>query len=221
MRQGSAQDPAGQRPRVVLTGPHELVLEALEQLLEQSGLDVVGRCARPADLYRCLTSYAPDVALVDAELAEDGDLPALIERVRRGLGTGRLVLLASELDPALARDSLALEVDGVLLKCASSCDVVAGLSRILAGDTVFPAGWLAAAHRAGEGGACTLSERQREVLELLALGLPNELIAQRLFISKNTVKFHVAAIYARLGVHNRVEAAKALAGGVGKLHANG
>jgi DNA-binding NarL/FixJ family response regulator len=206
---------------VVLTGPHELVLEALEQLLEQSGLDVVGRCARPADLYRCLTSYAPDVALVDAELAEDGDLPALIERVRRGLGTGRLVLLASELDPALARDSLALEVDGVLLKCASSCDVVAGLSRILAGDTVFPAGWLAAAHRAGEGGACTLSERQREVLELLALGLPNELIAQRLFISKNTVKFHVAAIYARLGVHNRVEAAQALAGGVGKLHANG
>jgi DNA-binding NarL/FixJ family response regulator len=56
-----------------------------------------------------------------------------------------------------------------------------------------------------------LSERQREVLELMALGLPNELIAERLFISKNTVKFHVAAIYARLGVHNRVEAAHALA----------
>ena len=100
----------------------------------------------------------------------------------------------------------------MLLKCASSCDVVAGLSRILAGDTVFPAGWLAAANRAGEGGTCTLSERQLEVLELLALGLPNELIAKRLFISKNTVKFHVAAVYARLGVHNRVEAAHALAG---------
>lgn len=210
MRQRNAHDAAGRDARVVLTGPHELVLEALEQLLEQAGLDVVGRCARPADLYRCLTSYAPDVALVDADLAEDGDLPALIRTVRRGLGTGRLVLLASQLDPALARDSLALEVDGVLLKCASSCDVVAGLSRILAGDTVFPAGWLAAANRAGDGGTCTLSERQREVLELLALGLPNELIAKRLFISKNTVKFHVAAIYARLGVHNRVEAAHAL-----------
>ena len=212
LRQRNAHDAAGRAARVVLTGPHELVLEALEQLLERAGLDVVGRCARPADLHRCLTSYAPDVVLVDAELAEYGELPALIEGVRRGLGTGRLVLLASELDPGLARDSLALEVDGVLLKCASSCDVVAGLSRILAGDTVFPAGWLAAANRAGEGGTCTLSERQLEVLELLALGLPNELIAKRLFISKNTVKFHVAAIYARLGVHNRVEAAHALAG---------
>jgi DNA-binding NarL/FixJ family response regulator len=218
--QRSAQEPAGKKARVVLTGPHELVLEGLEHLLEHSDLDVVGRCVRPADLYRCLTSYAPDVVLVDAELADDGDLPALIQEVRRGLGTGRLVLLASQLDPALARDSLALEVDGVLLKCASSCDVVAGLSRILAGDTVFPAGWLAAAHRAGEGGTCTLSERQREVLELLDLGLPNELIAERLFISKNTVKFHVAAIYARLGVHNRVEAAQALAGGVGTAHTN-
>ncbi|HWM11237.1 MAG TPA: response regulator transcription factor [Solirubrobacteraceae bacterium] len=155
-------------------------------------------------------SYAPDIALVDPELAEDGDLPALVATVRRGLGTGRLVLLACRVDPVLARDSLALEVDGVLLKCGCSFDVVAGLRRILAGDAVFPAGWLAAAHRADNGHTGTLSERQREVLELLAEGLPNDVIAERLFISKNTVKFHVAAIYDRLGVHNRVQAAHAL-----------
>ena len=56
----------------------------------------------------------------------------------------------------------------------------------------------------------TLSSRQLEVLHLLAQGLPNELIAERLFISRNTVKFHVAAIYQRLGVTNRVQAAQAL-----------
>jgi DNA-binding NarL/FixJ family response regulator len=213
VRQRIARDAVGRKTRVVLAGPHELVLEALEHLLEQAGLDVVGRCARPADLSRCLMSYAPDVALIDAEFADDGeDVPALVEEVRYGLGDGRLVLLAPHVDPALARVSLALEVDGVLLKCASSCDVVAGLSRILAGDTVFPAGWLAAANRTHDGEAGLLSERQREVLELLAQGLPNELIAERLFISKNTVKFHVAAIYARLGVHNRVQAAHAHAG---------
>jgi DNA-binding NarL/FixJ family response regulator len=204
----------GRRARIVLMGPHELVLEALEGLLEQSGLDVVGRRTRAADLHRCLESYAADVALVDAEFAEDGDATGLIHAVRRGLGAGRLVLLASHVDPALARDSLALEVDGVLLKRASSCDVVAGLSRILAGDTVFPAGWLAAARRGRDGTADSLSERQREVLELLAQGLPNELIAKRLYISTNTVKFHVAAIYARLGVHNRVQAAQALTTGL-------
>jgi DNA-binding NarL/FixJ family response regulator len=212
MRQRIEREAVRRNARVVLAGPHELVLEGLERLLEQSGLDVVARCARTADLHRCLVSYAPDVAIVDAEFADDGDVRTLIEGVRRGLDAVRLVLLARRVDPALARDSLALEVDGVLLKCAPSCDVVACLSRILAGDTVFPAGWLAAARRADGGEPDTLSERQREVLELLALGLPNELIAERLFISKNTVKFHVAAIYARLGVHNRVEAAHALTG---------
>jgi DNA-binding NarL/FixJ family response regulator len=55
-----------------------------------------------------------------------------------------------------------------------------------------------------------LSERQREVLELLALGASNGDIAARLYISVNTVKFHVREIYARLGVRNRVEAARLL-----------
>jgi DNA-binding NarL/FixJ family response regulator len=95
----------------------------------------------------------------------------------------------------------------VVLKSAASEDVVAALQRIVAGDAVFPVGWLPAAVAPAEQ---QLSERHREVLELLAQGLPNELIAERLFISKNTVKFHVAAIYQRLGVCNRVQAARAL-----------
>jgi DNA-binding NarL/FixJ family response regulator len=57
-----------------------------------------------------------------------------------------------------------------------------------------------------------LSPRQREVLQLLSLGMDNDQIAARLCLSRNTVKFHVRTIYAHLGVHNRVEAARALAG---------
>ena len=87
---------------------------------------------------------------------------------------------------------------------------MAALARIAAGDAVFPAGWLSAARRAGDAPEAALSPRQLEVLELLAEGLPNDVIAKRLFISRNTVKFHVAAIYQRLGVSNRVQAAHAL-----------
>jgi DNA-binding NarL/FixJ family response regulator len=147
---------------------------------------------------------------MDTLLARGGDLAAVIEAARRGLGEGRLVLLVPEVTPCLARDALALEVDGVLLKTASSQCVVAGLDRIAAGDAVFPAGWLAAAHLATDPFR-GLSERQLEVLELIGQGLANATIAKRLFISRNTVKFHVAAIYQRLGVSNRVEAAQALA----------
>jgi DNA-binding NarL/FixJ family response regulator len=196
--------------RIVLAQPFALVLEALESLLEASGLNVVARCDDAAQLEFCVRRHAPDVVLMDTLLARGGDLAAVIEAARRGLGEGRLVLLVPEVTPCLARDALALEVDGVLLKTASSQCVVAGLDRIAAGDAVFPAGWLAAAHLATDPFR-GLSERQLEVLELIGQGLANATIAKRLFISKNTVKFHVAAIYQRLGVSNRVEAAQALA----------
>jgi DNA-binding NarL/FixJ family response regulator len=202
----SRRDP----PRIVIGQPYTLVLEALARLLDAAGLNVVARCDCTADLEACMRRHAPDVALVDPLLAADGDIVALVRSARRGLGGGRLVLLVPEVAPALAREALALEIDGVLLKSANSDSVVAGLERVAAGDSVFPAGWLAAAHRSGGSGIDTLSARQLEVLDLLAQGLPNELIAERLFISRNTVKFHVAAIYQRLGVSNRVMAAQAL-----------
>lgn len=198
------------RIRLVLAQPYTLVLDALERLLEASGFHVVGRCESASELERCLLRHDPDVALVDTLLAGDGDVPALVGAARRGLRHGRLVLLVPEVVPALARDALALAIDGVLLKTAPSESVIGGLDRIAAGDAVFPAGWLAAAHHAPSSGLDMLSSRQLEVLHLLAQGLPNELIAERLFISRNTVKFHVAAIYQRLGVSNRVQAAQAL-----------
>jgi DNA-binding NarL/FixJ family response regulator len=120
------------------------------------------------------------------------------------------VLLVAEIEPSVARAALELEVDGVLLKGACADSVVAGLERIAAGDAVFPCGWLAAAHHAEEPW-CGLSERQREVLALMRQGLSNAAIGERLFISKNTVKFHVAAIYQRLGVSSRVQAMQAFA----------
>jgi len=190
--------------RLVIAQPHELMCGALENLLSSAGLQVVAHCTKAADIGDCVRAAAPDVALVDAEMADVADLVAA---VRSGLPDARLVLLAPGLDPALAQASLDLEVDGVVLKCASAGDVVATLRRVVAGDTVFPSGWLAAAHRAR---APSLSARQLEVLELIAEGLPNETIAERLYISKNTVKFHVAAVYQRLGVRNRVQAAHAL-----------
>jgi DNA-binding NarL/FixJ family response regulator len=194
----------------VLAQPHELICDALEQLLAAAGLHVVACCDRAADLERCLRAHAPDVALIDADMAADGDVAGLIRAAWRGLGDGRLVLLARDVDPALARATLELEVDGVVLKSARSADVIAALRQVAAGDAVFPARWLAAARRVDSSPLDQLSPRQVEVLELIAQGLPNELIAQRLFISRNTVKFHVAAIYQRLGVCNRVQAAHAL-----------
>ena len=194
------------RITLVLAQPHELVLDAFSRLLEQAGFDVVCCCTTPECLARCTPIHRPELALVDDALG----VHEVTATVRAAFPEVKVVVLASSgLDPELARETLALEVDGVLLKSASCDDVAAGLRRVAAGDAVFPCGWLAAAHRAERDSALApLSVRQRQVLELLAEGLPNEAIAGRLYISRNTVKFHVAAIYERLGVGNRVEAAR-------------
>jgi DNA-binding NarL/FixJ family response regulator len=200
------------RARIVLAQPHALVLEALSRLLDDAGLTVVARCTSLAALQRRLRVHATDVVLLDEDLAPPAAVGAMVEDLRAVVSDARVVLLVSGVDPAMARKTVALEVDGVLLKSASSEDVVAALRRVIAGDAIFPAGWLAAAHRSElDPSFAPLSERQREVLELLAEGLPNESIAERLYISKNTVKFHVTAIYTRLGVRNRVQAVHALA----------
>ena len=196
--------------RLVIAQPHELICDALARLLQAAGFDVAGRCACEHELEACLRALMPELALVDADLARDGDVAALLRSASRAIPEGRLVLLAAGVDCRLARQTLDLDVDGVVLKCASAHDVVAALRRVQAGDTVFPAGWIAAARRAGDPLLDSLSARQAEVLALLAEGLPNEAIAARLFISRNTVKFHVAAIYQRLGVCNRVQAVHAL-----------
>jgi DNA-binding NarL/FixJ family response regulator len=205
----SAAAEADVAPRLVIAQPAGVVREALEALLDASGFKVLARCTRADELGPCMSAHAPDIALIDAELA-DGDVSELLAQASCGLSDCRVVLLAPRVDPWLAQQTLDGAVDGVVLKCASAYDVLGALRRIAAGDAVFPAGWLAAARRAAANDH-TLSPRQLEVLELLAQGMPNEVIAQRLFISKNTVKFHVAAIYRRLGVSNRVQAAHALA----------
>lgn len=196
--------------RLALALTEVLIRDALERLLASTGVNVVARCTCITDLERCLRAHAPEIALLDTEMGGEDGVRDLVGAARRSIGASRLVLLAPRLDADLAQQTLELAVDGVVLKCAPATDVIAALERIAAGDAVFPAGWLAAARRAICALDQTPSPRQLEVLELLAEGLPNDVIAKRLFISTNTVKFHVAAIYQRLGVRNRVQAVLAL-----------
>jgi len=195
--------------RLVLAQPHELICDALAQMLQAAGFEVVGQCARSDELQACLRTLGPDLAVVDAELATHGNVGDLLRAACRGLAGGRLVLLASEVEPGLARQTLELEVDGVVLKCAASNDVVGALRRVAAGDAVYPAGCIAAARRTGSSLLDQLSPRQVEVLELIASGATNAEIAAALVIAPKTVDHHVSAVLAKLGVASRQEAAAA------------
>jgi DNA-binding NarL/FixJ family response regulator len=205
--------PEAEGVRVVVVHRHALVAEALGHLMEGLGLAVVGAASDLEALLDDLPDRSAEVLLLDAGFdATAGPIVAL-QRIREALPEARVVALAESLDGTLSVLVREGDLDGVVLAGASGVDLVAAVAQVVAGQSVFPAGWMRSARRVAAGSPLSqLSPRQREVLALLALGMDNDQIAARLYISRNTVKFHVRTIYERLGVHNRVEAARVLAG---------
>jgi DNA-binding NarL/FixJ family response regulator len=197
-------------PTAALAAPGMLVAEALGRLVRDGGLHVVGCYGTLDALLEKVRRCRPRIVMADADLRARADgADALLGRLREAGPSSKLVVLAGDVDGPLARALIAHDAAAVVLKSSTTADAMAVLQQVLNDRTSFPAAVLARLgerHDPGE-----LSGRQLEVLEHLALGRSNEEIARRLYISVNTVKFHLHAIYDRLGVRNRVEAAGALA----------
>jgi DNA-binding NarL/FixJ family response regulator len=189
--------------RVLIGLSDTLIADAFDLLLGDAGF-LVQVCSGESDsLVRSARRWAPEVVLVGREvLLPDGHAPALTALHDQAPEARVVVLLREEesCGAALLRHG----VRGVIPPKARTTDVVGVLRQVLDGNVVYPG---LALERLAE--PVVLSERQREVLEHVALGRSNEEIAQRLYISRNTVKFHLREIYSRLGVRNRVEAARA------------
>lgn len=200
--------------RVVVAHRHELLAEALGRLLADLGVFVVGSACDPEALLGHLPHAAADVLLLDAGFdPAPGPLVAL-DRIRAVASDDlRIVVLADSVDEILGVAARQGDLDGVVLSSNGGVELVAAIAQVVAGHAVFPSGCLRQMQTsASSNPLLQLSPRQREVLQLLSLGMDNDTIGAQLFISRNTVKFHVRTIYERLGVHNRVEAARVLAG---------
>ena len=199
--------------RVVVAHHSSLLAEALGRLLDDLGLVVVGSACHPDALLSRLRDAAADALVLDAGFDPISGPRRTLDRIRAVAPGVHVVVIADALDEALGMAAREGDLEGVVLASAAGAELVAALGEVVAGHAVFPAGWLRHVRKSAETSPLgQLSPRQREVLELLSLGMDNDQIAGRLYISRNTVKFHVRTIYRRLGVHNRVEAARVLAG---------
>jgi two-component system response regulator DesR len=214
-RTAPAADAATDRPversaTVAVAVPGILMAEALGRVLREAGMHVVGCYGTLAALKEKVSRCHPTVVIADAGLAEESDGAAtLLWELRQASPASRLVVLTADVDGPLARAVMQHGVQAVILKSSPMGDAVQVLQHVAQGRTSFPPMLMERlTERPDTRG---LSSRQLEVLEELAKGRSNDEIARRLFISTNTVKFHLRAIYDRLGVHNRVEAAQLLA----------
>jgi two-component system response regulator DesR len=190
---------AGKRLRVLVVDDHDVVQWGFRLLLTEQPW--VERCLSAHDAEEALElarRYEPHVALIDLFLGEHSGAE-LCETLRREVPATRVLLIsgAGWISPQAAR---AAGASGFVSKDWSADDVAMAVRMVGMGMTVF-------APRA-EGPSAPLSEREREVLSLMASGATNREIAERLYLSPHTIKEHTSSLYRKLKARNRAEAVR-------------
>jgi DNA-binding NarL/FixJ family response regulator len=181
-------------------------------MLKEGGILVVGACSTPRELEAVSPAGAPALEAVIVDTDDSAASPAAVAEIRRTYPELKILLLCDAVSTRVVRCAIDERVEGVVLKSDTAEELILALRHVLEGRAVMPVGWQAASREPElDARLARLSLREREVLDLAAGGLSNKEIAMRLTISANTVKFHLRAIYSRLGVHNRVQAAQAVA----------
>jgi two-component system, NarL family, response regulator LiaR len=196
--------------RVLIADDHPVVRQGLRTYLElQPDIVVAGEAGGGFEAAAQAERLRPDVVLLDMVMPEGDGIEAL-RRIRAGRGAPRVVVLTSF--PADDRVLAAMRAGaaGYLLKDAQPSELLAAIrSAHTGGSPLHPD---AAARLVGElrhpkGSAVELTVREREVLELIARGMPNKAIALRLSLAEKTIKAHVSAILRKLEVTDRTQAA--------------
>jgi two-component system, NarL family, response regulator NreC len=205
--------------RVLVCDDHALVRSGLRRLLQsEESFDVVGEAADAEQAVDGVAELHPDVLLLDVVMPGRSGIDALAD-LRAASPETRVLVLSMQDDPSYVRQAFAAGAHGYLLKEAADADLVQAIHDVAAGHKyVHPS--LGARLAALEGDVHhraetdPLSEREHEVLRLLALGHTNQEIAKLLFISVRTAESHRARIMQKLRLSSRAELVRhALASG--------
>lgn len=201
--------------QVLIAANSAVARAGLSALLTEAGLEVVGSMGLP-DLSRQLTGLRPDVLLLFVESREEpGALVGEWLSQGESLLSPPVVMLTEDPSPEWVAEALRLGVRGVLPTLAIASEIAAAVTAAAAGlvplhpdtlETLLPALPVNAPLLPPAPADTTLTPREAEVLSMLAEGLSNKAIAQRLHLSEHTVKFHISSLFAKLQVSSRTEA---------------
>jgi DNA-binding NarL/FixJ family response regulator len=190
----------------VVADDHPAVLEAVAEYLAQAGVSVLARARDGEEALEKIEQRKPQVALVDVRMPRLGGIE-LARRLKRAAPETSVLLYTGYGDRALLTEALDAGVQGFVLKEAPMDDLLRAVRSVAAGTTyVDPvlAGTLAASSVGSK--MPQLTQRERDVLRLLADGLSNEEIGKRLFISAETVRTHVRKAMEKLDADTRTQA---------------
>jgi two-component system response regulator NreC len=195
----------GEGISIVLADDHTVVRRALRVLLEEeSDFEVVAEAEDAEGAIRYLRGHKPDVLILDLNMPGRPSLEAIGE-MREVSPQTKIVVLTMQKEPAFARQALQQGVLGYVLKEAADDELVQAVRSAAAGETYLQPALGAKLAAEPETVASDLSERETDVLRLIALGHTNAEIAEKLYISVRTVETHRAHIQQKLGVSSRAE----------------
>lgn len=199
--------------RIFLLDDHEVVRRGLRDLFaDEDDLVVVGESGSAADAVDQLATLQADVAVLDARLPDGNGISVCRDLRSRHPQTAALILTSYDDEEALVAAILA-GAAGYVLKQIRGNELVDAVRRVAAGESLIdPAVSARAVNRLRPGpdtpaGLQALTPREQEILELIAEGLTNRQIGQRLFLAEKTVKNYVSNLLAKLGLERRTQAA--------------
>jgi DNA-binding NarL/FixJ family response regulator len=199
---------------VMVVDDHPMWRDGVARDLSEQGFDVTATAGDADSAVRIAGTVRPDVVLMDLNLGNVSGVEA-IRLITGALANTRVLVLSASGEHSDVLEAVKAGASGYLVKSASAAELVAAVRRTAAGDTVFTpglAGLVLGEYRrmavAPAGDEPSLSQRETEVLRLVAKGLTARQIAERLTLSHRTVENHVQSTLRKLQLHNRVELAR-------------
>ena len=197
--------------RVFLLDDHEVVRRGLRDLLEaEDDLEVVGEAGTAEEAYGRIPATRPDVAVLDVRLP-DGDGIEVCREIRSKHPEIQCLMLTSFADDEALFSSIMAGASGYLLKQVKGTDLVGGIRRVGAGESLLDPSLtqkvLERLRSPEDDELAGLTPQERKILDLIAEGLTNRQIGERMFLAEKTVKNYVSNLLSKLGMSRRTEAA--------------
>jgi DNA-binding NarL/FixJ family response regulator len=210
--------------RLLLVDDHRMLREGLRRALEERGLEVVGEASDGTEALRLALELRPDVVLMDVSMPGTDGIDAT-RSIMQADGRQRVVMLTMHNDGDVVDRAIRAGASGYLTKDCSIGEVVEAVQIAANGDMALSPKLAAAMLEAARNeqtaglGERLLTQREEEVLQLIADGCSTGEVASRLYISAKTVKNHLASIYEKLDARDRTQAVlMAVRMGIVKLH---
>ena len=188
--------------------PSSLWSDALESILPRIGIEVRGKATSADETLTLIGLHEPDLLIVD--LGDNGDVGehTFFDEARRRAPLLRIIALSASSEPARITRVLAAGASAYVTKRAQAEDFATAVRQSFEQSVFMRGNAYGSAGRSDAEKEARLTRRESEILRLVAEGKPNQGIARDLWITEQTVKYHVSNIYRKLGVANRTEASR-------------